>query len=506
MSFITNWFRGANNASDNNVVTSNAKDENQVKKGKISPVHAFYRELFEAAESGPNVSKDLEKFRLECTKNNNALYRAHKNGNKKGIRNNKELLDKSVGALIDESMKCGAKENIIKVIEKYDGKLSEALNEKIEDILLDNEVDKILLEDTIGDEILESTQTENVSQNSISSEEKSTPTVYKRRKTGLFNKPKETDKKPAQPVYKKKVAGSFRKSKENAHNNENVDNSAVAENENLNVLTEENKVKEVDAKAKEICEESTSLFKKCVSAGGNLLLWGAKAPFKGVGCVANGLWMGGCKVFKALNYSLEHVKAFVDKLEATEKLLNRPIIKRAVYTILDSFIEKNVKSDMSMAGEKAAVDTIKDIINKGEENIDLVVSHIGSKIGSKASGISSTVGGLVGSGVGLVTGGMLGNSVSGGIIGKQIGSAIGYGVTFVLGRLASNFLSRSEKAVDSMDKRWHNAILKKYCADQKTPMGKGALSLFCMLNSIGYFDDIDANGKITGKKNDAGKK
>ena len=95
MSFITNWFRGANNASDNNVVTSNAKDENQVKKGKISPVHAFYRELFEAAESGPNVSKDLEKFRLECTKNNNALYRAHKNGNKKGIRNNKERISRS---------------------------------------------------------------------------------------------------------------------------------------------------------------------------------------------------------------------------------------------------------------------------------------------------------------------------------------------------------------------------------------------------------------------------
>jgi hypothetical protein len=34
MSFIINWFRGANNASDNNVVTSNAKDENRVKKGK----------------------------------------------------------------------------------------------------------------------------------------------------------------------------------------------------------------------------------------------------------------------------------------------------------------------------------------------------------------------------------------------------------------------------------------------------------------------------------------
>jgi hypothetical protein len=284
----------------------------------------------------------LEKFRSECITNINAIIDAERKKDETEIKKNRDLVDKSVGALIDESMKCGAKENIIKVIEKYDGKLSEALNEKIEDILLDNEIDKILLEDTIGDEISESTQTKNASQNSISSEEKSTPTVYKRRKTGLFNKPKETDKKPAQLVYKKKVAGSFRKSKENAHNNENIDNSAVAENENLNVLTEENKVKEVDAKAKEICEESTSLFKKCVSAGGNLLWWGAKGAFKGVEYPLYYLYKAACYGYKYASVGLE-------KLEAAEKFLNRPIVKKAVYYALDSLIEKNIKSDIAIA-------------------------------------------------------------------------------------------------------------------------------------------------------------
>ena len=412
MTFITNWFRGANNASDNNVVTSNAKDEKQAKKGKISQVHAFYRELFEAAKSGPNVSKDLEKFRSECTKKNNALYRARKNKNKKEIKNNKELLNKSVGALIDESIKCGSEEKVIRVIKKYKGKLSEALNEKI---------NKILNENGLTDRLNSLTEPkENVSEKLIAS-----------------------DKKPAPAAYKRNAAGSFSTSKKNAYKNENVDNSAVVENENLNVLIEKGKIKEVDAKAKEICKESTSLFKKCVSAGGNLLWWGAKGAFKGVEYSLYYLYKAAC-------YSYKYASVGLEKLEAAEKFLNRPIVKKAVYYALDSLIEKNIKSDIAIAGEKAATDTIKDLIRKGHESIDFIA----------------------------------------GAVGGSIGGPIGAGVGFVLSRFASNFLSRSEKAVDSMDKRWHNAILKKYCADQKTFIGKQALSLFCVLNSIGYFDDL----------------
>ena len=437
MSFITNWFRGANNASDNNVVTSNAKDENQVKKGKISQVHAFYRELFEAAKSGPNVSKDLKKFRSECTKNDNALYRARENRNKKEIKKSEESLDKSVGALIDESMKCGAKENVIKVIEKYNGKLSEALNSKISKILKKNGPSNR------SNSTVEST--ENVSKKLMTSGKKPSQVAFKRKKAvDSFSKPKVNNEKPAPAVYKRNAAGSFSMSKKNSHNSGNIKGIKVAKNENSNVVAEEeNKVEEVDAEAKEICKESTSLFKKCVSAGGNLLWWGVKAPFKGVEYSLYYLYKAAC-------YSYKYASVGLEKLEAAEKFLNRPIVKKAVYYALDSLIEKNIKSDIAIAGEKAATDTIKDLIRKGHQNIDLIA----------------------------------------GVVGSSIGGPIGAGVGFVLSRFASNFLSRSEKAVDSMDKRWYNAILKKYCADQKTFIGEKALSLFCVLNSIGYFDDL----------------
>ena len=392
MDFIKNWWRGTNNASDD-ICASNAKDENQVKKGKISPVHAFYRELFEVAEGGPNVSKDLKKFRSECRININAIAEAQKGENEAEFEKNTELLDKSVGALIDESMKCGAKKNVIKVIEKYDDKLFKALNEKIDKILSKNGLSNRL------NSTVEST--ENVSKKLIASDKK------------------------------------------NAHNDENVDNSVVSKNENSNILVEKDKVNEVDAKAKEICEESTSLFKKCVSAGGNLLWWVAKGAFKGVEYSLYYLYKAAC-------YSYKYASVGLEKLEAAEKFLNRPIVKKAVYYALDSLIEKNIKSDIAIAGEKAATDTIKDLIRKGHQNIDLIA----------------------------------------GAVGGSIGGPIGVGVGFVLSRFASNFLSRSEKAVDSMDKRWHNAILKKYCADQKTFIGEKALSLFCVLNSIGYFDDL----------------
>ena len=436
MDFIKNWWGGTNNASGD-ICASNAKNKNQVKKRKISPIHAFYRELFDAAKDGPNVSKDLKKFRSKCTININAIIDAKRKKDKTEIKKNRDLVDKSVEALIDESMKCGAKENVIKVIKKYNGKLSEALNRKI---------DKILNENGLSNRSNSTAKsTENVSEKLIASDKKPAPAAFKRKKAeDSFSKPKVDNKKPAPAVYKRNAAGSFSTSKKNAHNNENVDNSVVSKNENLNVVAEEeNKVNEVDAKAKEICKESTSLFKKCVSAGGNLLWWGVKAPFKGVEYSLYYLYKAAC-------YSYKYASVGLEKLEAAEKFLNRPIVKKAVYYALDSLIEKNIKSDIAIAGEKAATDTIKDLIRKGHQNIDLIA----------------------------------------GAVGGSIGGPIGVGVGFVLSRFASNFLSRSEKAVDSMDKRWHNAILKKYCADQKTFIGEKALTLFCVLNSIGYFDDL----------------
>ena len=70
--------REENNPSDVNVIRSNAKDENRFKKDKKSPVHAFYRELFDTSKGGSNISKDLEKFLSECIININAIAKAKK--------------------------------------------------------------------------------------------------------------------------------------------------------------------------------------------------------------------------------------------------------------------------------------------------------------------------------------------------------------------------------------------------------------------------------------------
>lgn len=429
MTFITNWFRGANNASDNNVVTSNAKDEKQAKKGKISQVHAFYRELFEAAKSGPNVSKDLEKFRSECTKKNNALYRARKNKNKKEIKNNKELLNKSVGALIDESIKCGSEEKVIRVIKKYKGKLSEALNRKI---------DKILNENGLSNR-----------SNSIAG---LTKNVSKKLMT--------SDKKPSQVAFKrKKAAGPFSTSKKNAHNDENVDNSVVSKNENSNVVAEEeNKVEKVDAKAKEICKESTSLFKKCVSFAGRNLFWGTAGAIKyGVGYPLYYL-------SKAVCYGCKYASEGLETYKKAKEFINDPEVKKAVYYALDWLIEKPIKGDVALTLEKAVIDTMGDLVREGFEKADLVA----------------------------------------GAVGGLIGGPVGAGVCYVLTKFGSNLFRRSEKTVDKIDNKWHNEILKKYCAEQKTTVGKKALSIFCTLNSMGYFDDI--KDEIDGKKSDTEKK
>lgn len=452
MTFITNWFRGANNASDNNVVTSNAKDEKQAKKGKISQVHAFYRELFEAAKSGPNVSKDLEKFRSECTKKNNALYRARKNKNKKEIKNNKELLNKSVGALIDESIKCGSEEKVIRVIKKYKGKLSEALNRKI---------DKILNENGLSNRSNSTAKsTENVSEKLIASDKKPAPAAFKRKKAeDYFSKPKVDNKKPAPAVYKRNAAGSFSTSKKNAHNDENVDNSAVSKNENSNVVAEEeNKVEEVDARAKEICEESTSLFKKCVSFAGRNLFWGTAEAIKyGVGYPLYYL-------SKAVCYGCKYASQGLETYKKAKEFINDPEVKKAVYYALDWLIEKPIKGDVALTLEKAVIDTMGDLVREGFEKADVVA----------------------------------------GAVGGLIGGPVGAGVCYVLTKFGSNLFRRSEKTVDKIDNKWHNEILKKYCAEQKTTVGKKALSIFCTLNSMGYFDSI--KNEIDGKKNNSEKK
>ena len=423
----------------------------------------------------------MKKFRSECTKNNNALYRAHEDRNKKEIKKSKESLDESVGALIDESMKCGAKENVIKVIEKYDDKLFKALNEKI---------DKILSKNGLSNRSNSTAEsTENVSEKLIASDKKPAPAAFKRKKAeDSFSKSKVNNEKPIPAVYKRNAAGSFSTSKKNAHNNENVDNSVVSKNENLNVVAEEeNKVNEVDAKAKEICKESTSLFKKCVSAGGNLLWWGVKAPFKCVGCVANGLWMGGCKAFEALDYSLEVIgkaKPFIDKVEKAKDVLNYRPLKKMIYHTLDMLIKKNPKGHMAIAGGKATIDTIKDMIKAGKENVGKVASFIGAKAG-----------GLIGAGVGAVTSGVLGSVAGGGV------SVV---VSYIFNGFVSNLLSRSENVAEKMDNELQIAILRKYCSNQDTPVGKGALTIMTSLLSIGYFDDI--KDEIDGKKNNFEKK
>jgi hypothetical protein len=52
----------------------------------MSPIHAFYRELFEVAEGGPNVSKNLKEFRSECRKGLNVFNKAKKNKNEIEIK------------------------------------------------------------------------------------------------------------------------------------------------------------------------------------------------------------------------------------------------------------------------------------------------------------------------------------------------------------------------------------------------------------------------------------
>ena len=101
-------------------------------------------------------------------------------------------------------MKCGAKKNVIRVIEKYDGKLSEALNRKI---------DKILNENSLSNRSNSTAESiENVSKKLIASDKKPAPAAFKRKKAeDSFSKPKVDNKKPAQAVHKRNAAGSFRK-------------------------------------------------------------------------------------------------------------------------------------------------------------------------------------------------------------------------------------------------------------------------------------------------------